>query len=48
MSDEELAEILIFWDDDWLCWETDAGRFDITKEEAIKVELEWLQQPAEV
>lgn len=52
MSDEELAEILIFWNDDWGRWETDAGNIDgdpvSTKEKAIKAELEWLKQPAEV
>ena len=53
MSDEELAKILIFWNDDWGHWETDAGCIDgydpmssIT--EALKAELEWLKQPAEV
>lgn len=51
MSDEELAERLIFWNDDWGRWETDAGNIEgdprDTQEEAIKAELAWLQQPAE-
>lgn len=51
MSDEELAKRLIFWNDDWGRWETDAGNIEgdprDTQEEAIKAELAWLQQPAE-
>lgn len=51
MSDEELAKRLIFWNDDWDRWETDAGNIEgdprDTQEEAIKAELAWLQQPAE-
>ena len=53
MSDEELARLLIFWNDDWGRWETDAGCIDAydpmdSIEEAIKAEVEWLKQPAEV
>lgn len=49
MSDEELAERLIFWNNDWGRWETDAGNIDgdpvDTLQEAIQAELEWLKQP---
>lgn len=53
MTDEELARLLIFWNDDWGRWETDAGCIDAydpmdSIEEAIKAEVEWLKQPAEV
>ena len=52
MSDEELALCLIFWNEEWWQWETDAGIISgdpiETREKAIKAEVEWLKQPAEV
>ena len=49
MTDEELAKILVFWEDDWGRWWTDAGCvYDDTKdhhERAVKAELDWLKQP---
>ena len=50
MTDEQLADRLIFWNDDWGRWETDAGCFDgdpMEFEVALRAELEWLKQPVE-
>ena len=47
MSDEELAEQLIQYRDDWGDYCTNKG-CDATQKEAVKAETEWLQQPAEV
>ena len=46
MSDEELAEQLIQYRDDWGDYCTDKGCY-ATKKEAVEAENEWLQQPAE-
>lgn len=46
MSDEELAEQLIQYRDDWGDYCTHKGCY-ATQKEAVKSETEWLQQPAE-
>ena len=46
-SDEELAHDLIEYRDDWGDYVTHNGVFD-ELEDAIKAEIEWLKQPAEV
>ena len=45
MSDEELAEQLIAYRDDWDDYETHVGCFD-KWEDAVKAEVDWLRQPA--
>lgn len=44
-ADEELAEMLIYYLDDWGEWDSPIGHFE-TREEAIKKTVEWLQQEA--
>ena len=46
MSEEELAEQLIQYRDDWGDYCTHKGCY-ATQKEAVKSETEWLQQPAE-
>lgn len=47
MSDEEFARVLIEYRDDWGDYVTHNGIFDELKD-ALKAEIEWLQQSAEV
>ena len=46
MSDEELAEQLIQYRDDWGDYCTHKGCY-ATQKEAVESETEWLKQPAE-
>ena len=46
MRDEELAEQLIQYRDDWGDYCTHKGCY-ATQKEAVKSETEWLKQPAE-
>ena len=46
MSDEELAERLIEYRDDWGDYVTHKGTY-YSREEALKAEIEWIKQPAE-
>ena len=46
MSDEELAEQLIQYRDDWADYCTHKGCY-ATQKEAVEAETEWLKQPAE-
>ena len=46
MSDEELADRLIFYREDLEEFLTNNGRY-YEYEDALKKEIEWLQQPAE-
>ena len=46
MSDEELAEQLIQYRDDWVDYCTHKGCY-ATQKEAVEAETEWLKQPAE-
>ncbi len=45
MSDEELANQLMFWRDDWGDFETPCGCYE-DRDEASRKTVEWLKQPA--
>ncbi len=47
MTDEELAELLVKYDERLCVYRTDDGSVSYDWETAVNAELEWLQQPAE-